>query len=1195
MALFGRYAWEDEPENPARYPPTWRESVRLYQYRMQLALYRETQALTRLDIPLPVMKAPLSFTAIIDEQESQVRKKRGLDPFCGVTKSYPKFELPPHLRFSVRELPKLRQTDDDNDSYDVNRLMDYALSYFICADPETLQRAQEDFKKSGLAEVLRQYPGLWLNRDPYALFHILNSAPTARSDCHNPNEHAAYCVIGTDVPIIPPKKLQGIDLSSVPHIAQMATTFYHVLNCCNPHMPHLTDLFVSQPIPDFISDRILDHPVPLVNYLRKEADYIPLKLLPQADTTPAVFEQFLVSLKGVSYPIYFSIKQELTSIRFKFRVAKEDRGALEHQLSIHFPESVILEAEPMPRPKQPFQFLRLSVSSYFQFFKRGSDFSLDPYAQLFPLLSQTDEDVTSFTVVFYPAAQQFIETITSELKTISPESFGYRGTQNFRYSHYDQHFKNVKAALENAGKALQRKLPAFWAAVYISSTNPELLENIFRNFLGQYETSGQKWHRVDADRSDIFRFNLYSSQELAALLHFPGKDIDCDRLEQAMKAPQPPNLFAGSGVQIGFSTTQSGATITVTIPEKVRDRHLYLVGKTRTGKSTLLFNIAVQDIVAGRGVAVIDPHGDFVEELLHYIPQERIQDTIYFDATDREHLIPLGILNAQNEEEIGLLADDLLIAFRRLSDSWGERMESILRYTFHTLLRVQGARFLDVQHILQNQDERERMLSQIRSGPIIDFWRHQYPRYPGDAAAPILSRMSKFVLSPLLSALLSRSDSQLNFHEVIQNKKIFLANISQGSIGEDTAKLVGSLLVSQIQLAIMRRARLAKEIREPYYLFVDEFQNFASSAFDKILSEAGKYKLSLTLAHQYISQLDDKTRNAILGNVGTIIMFQSNAQDAHALRSELGAFSPDDLANLDSQSAHEVLCRPATRSSDTFKLCTLPPLPAPAVSYRPAIVEYTRATYGSDPHSTAKNASQAPKDRHNEASSSDEKPHAKRTARDDIAPAVAKEFSTNQDKALFYINQAGYLSTRQIIQLCYAHLAVSARATVASRDLRGLVAEKRLKGQPFGKEKIYYTSRTCNPTTHNLAIRDLFVKIVRSGFELAEVNFFPDLKTLTPDLSVSFLAQDGSLIKTFWEYDTGTEGVGEMIKKVRRYEPHSADSLITIVVTTAERLSQLRRAISEAFVTYAVMNDFETLNETAFKLSENETPFPFFP
>lgn len=503
MAIFGRYAWEDDPENPATYPATWRESVGQYQYRMQLALYRQTQALTRLDIPLPVMKAPLSLIAIIDEQESQARKRRGLDPFCGVTRSYPKFELPPYLRFLVRELPLLRQTDDDNDSYDVNRLMDYALSYFICADPDILQRVQEDFKKSGLAEVLKRYSGIWLNRDPYALFHILNGAPTVRSDSYTPDEAPAYCVIGTDVPIIPPKKLQGIDPSNVPRIAQMATTFYHVLNCCNPYMPHLTDLFASQPIPDFITDRILDHPVALVNDLRKQADYIPLKLLPQRDMTPTVFEQFLVSLKGVSYPIYFSIKQELTTIRFKIRVAKEDRGVLEHQLSIHFPESVILEAEPMPRPKQPLQFLRLSVSSYFQFFKRSSDFSLDPYAQLFPLLSQTDDDVTSFTVVFYPAAQHFIDTITSELKTIPPESFGYRGTQNFRHSHYEQHFKNVQAALESAWKAFQRKLPAFWAAVYISSTNSGLLEKIFRNFLGQYETSGQKWHRVEADRSDI--------------------------------------------------------------------------------------------------------------------------------------------------------------------------------------------------------------------------------------------------------------------------------------------------------------------------------------------------------------------------------------------------------------------------------------------------------------------------------------------------------------------------------------------------------------------------------------------------------------------------------------------------------------------------------------------------------------------
>ena len=650
-------------------------------------------------------------------------------------------------------------------------------------------------------------------------------------------------------------------------------------------------------------------------------------------------------------------------------------------------------------------------------------------------------------------------------------------------------------------------------------------------------------------------------------------------------------------IRIGEATAR-GRTVSVVLPDVVRDRHLYVVGKTRTGKSTLLFNLACQDIERGRGVAVIDPHGDLVEDILRYIPKERAEETIYFDAADKKHPIPLNILNARSDEEMELLANDLLVTFRRLSENWGERMESILRYTFHTLLRTPGVTFLDVQRILQDQDFRERVLSAITAAPIVDYWRHQFPNLPKDATQPILSRMGKFVLSATLCAILGQARSALNFYDAIQSEKVLLVNLSQGKIGDDNAKLLGSLIVSQIQLAVMRRAALPKEKRIPYHLYVDEFQNFTTSAFEKILSEAGKYKLCLTLAHQYISQLDDRLKDAILGNVGTIVMFSLGPKDAHCLRDELGAFEPQDVTNLSTQ-AHEALCRPSTRSGDTFKFTTLPPPAMPAAHCGAQIIEHTRESYGSDP--VAWEAVWKSDSLHTSSSVdpptkvAPETPRAARPPKATLAEALPKEFATNQDKALYYINLAEYLSTQQIIQLCYLHIAESARATTASRDLRALIADKKLKSQPFGKGKIYYSGRTCNPTTHNLAVRDLFVKIVHSGFEIAEVNFAPDLKGLIPDLYVSFLAKDGGLVKTFWEYDTGTEGVGEMMKKVKRYEPLSTDHLITCVVTTPERLSQLRKSIQESFFAFAVMSEFETLSDSAFESGNCDGCFSFFP
>ena len=679
-----------------------------------------------------------------------------------------------------------------------------------------------------------------------------------------------------------------------------------------------------------------------------------------------------------------------------------------------------------------------------------------------------------------------------------------------------------------------------------------------------------------------------STDELAALVHFPVSDLNCQRLETvSMKLALPPELFTTGEVLLGTSTSRA-TTVPVTLPDSVRDRHVYIVGKTRSGKSTLIFNIVRQDIARGEGVAVIDPHGDLVQDLLNYIPEERTEDAIYFDAGDRDHPIALDIFNAQSEDEIGLLADDLIVTFRRLSESWGERMENILRYTFHTLLRVPGSTFVEIQAILQNADFRQQAVRAANNPLLSDFWQHQFPQLPKDAAQPILNRMSKFVLSPALYNSLSQPESNLNFYDVIQNRKILLVNLAQGRIGDDNAKLLGSLIVSQLQLAVMRRASLPKEARAPYYLFVDEFQNFTTSAFEKILSEAGKYKLSLTLAHQYISQLSDQMRSSILGNVGTMIMFPLGLQDANYLRAELGRFEPTDLTNLSVQ-AHEALCKPATQSSDTFKFNTLAP-PRESCGRAQAVIAYSRETYSGQPSERATIApdlAQQP--------SSDEPSH---TPPVNVCkyPVVAlpKTFASAGEKVMHYVEQAEYLSTPQIIQLCYSHLAESARAPVASRDLKALIEAKRLRAQPFGKSKIYFTGRTPNPTMHNLAVRDLYVKIVSSGYELAGVSFFPQRGSLTPDLSVSFLARDGSMIETFWEYDTGTEGIAELIKKVERYAPYRLDSTVVFVCSTPERLAQIRRSLKVDFLRYAVLGEIGTLLDPVFWQGQNEAAEPFF-
>lgn len=526
-----------------------------------------------------------------------------------------------------------------------------------------------------------------------------------------------------------------------------------------------------------------------------------------------------------------------------------------------------------------------------------------------------------------------------------------------------------------------------------------------------------------------------------------------------------------------------------------------------------------------------------------------------------------------------MLADDLIITFRRLSESWGERMDSVLRSVVYTLLRTPGSTFFDIQRILREPDYRKAVTRDLDFAPLREFWELDFPQMPRDASQPILHRMSKFALFPTLHAMLSQPSSALNFDQVMQQKKILLVNLSQGELGEDNSKLIGCLLVSQLQLAAMRRARLAKEERQPFYLYIDEFQNFTSSAFEKILSEAGKYMLMLTVCHQYISQLDDQTKDALLGNVGTIIVLPVNEKDASQLRHSLGSYELADILNLDA-AKHEALCRPATKASDTFRFTTLPAPPQPEQNFADVIIEHARAHYSQSPVVTPLPAAPlAPPSVEVKATN-----HVLKFERP--VAAVPKQFRTTQDRVLHYLNVTEYLSTKQIIMLCYSQLSTTSQKAAASRDLKHLVEAKKVKAQFIGKEKIFFVGKSCSPTSHNLAIRELFVKIERSNFEITRIDFCRKLGGLTPDLSVDFVLPDGRQLSTFWEYDAGTEGIAELGSKIRRYALAGTVSPVFVYDTPA-RLAQVMRALPQASCAHAVLDEFDSLNDPVFHLSFN--------
>lgn len=335
-----------------------------------------------------------------------------------------------------------------------------------------------------------------------------------------------------------------------------------------------------------------------------------------------------------------------------------------------------------------------------------------------------------------------------------------------------------------------------------------------------------------------------------------------------------------------------------------RRRHMYIVGKTGMGKSTLLEHLIYSDIQKGEAVAVIDPHGDLAETVLSFVPPHRINDVIYFDPGDTKYPIAFNILEASDDETKHLVASGLIGVFKKIwADSWGPRLEYVLRNTILALLDYPGSTLLGTLRLLTDKTYRNRVVEKIKDPVVRSFWIDEYAKYPDkfatEAIAPIQNKVGQFLSNSLIRNVVGQVKSSINIREVMDNKKILIMNLAKGKIGEDTSALLGAMMITQIQLAAMSRVDIPEDQRADFYLYVDEFQNFATESFAGILSEARKYHLNLIVAHQYIEQLSDEVAAAIFGNVGTMIAFRVGAADADSLVKEFSPyFTEEDLVNL---------------------------------------------------------------------------------------------------------------------------------------------------------------------------------------------------------------------------------------------------------------------------------------------------------
>jgi len=586
------------------------------------------------------------------------------------------------------------------------------------------------------------------------------------------------------------------------------------------------------------------------------------------------------------------------------------------------------------------------AKSYAYPIKSARDFrDTDPLASVLAPLSRSNrpDDFFLYQILLSPAPKNWQGSITSTIQNgilVDKE-------KNFRQAHPD------KQVFEN-----KIQFPGLLTQINLLSNNPGLITSVASSF-GTYtsprgnfikEVTPGLFTKKKLLKSILTRdfaslnTQILNTDELSVLWHFPSKFTRLPNIAwgQNLFADPPENLPVADGLsdeekqKITFfaKTEYRNKDSIYGIREgEDRRRHTYIIGKSGTGKTTLIANMAIDDIRKGRGVAIIDPHGDLCNTILDYVPKSRHNDCVYFNPSDPEYVYPLNVLEAQNDSQRELVASGVLSIFKKLygNVSWGPRLEHILRNAVLTLVNTPGSNMVNIVDILTNKDYRQKVVSELQNPTLKNFWLNEFDRmdakFQAESVSPILNKVGQFIASTNIRNTLNHPVSKVRIQDIMDQKKILIADLSTGKLGEDNSALLGALLITQIQLSAMNRVFQNQEDRSDFYLYVDEFQNFATESFIKILSEARKFKLNLIIANQYMSQLDRPIHDAILGNVGSIISFVVGNQDAFILSKEFGQtnFPPEDLVQL---GKYQIINKLSIDSETTspFYATTLPPL-----------------------------------------------------------------------------------------------------------------------------------------------------------------------------------------------------------------------------------------------------------------------------
>jgi hypothetical protein len=697
-----------------------------------------------------------------------------------------------------------------------------------------------------------------------------------------------------------------------------------------------------------------------------------LKLPRNTQVTPEAAQTFLAALTQINpvskfqkilgtKPKGFALEVALVNQQIMFLVTCDSEfiPLIETQIQSNYPLALIEKTDdPINLLKEkPLQFvnLKLSKGNYYPLATSDAFQDVDPLSSILSVLAKADPE--QVTIIQYA-----LESTDGSWQT-KGKSYAEYGTKNEDGTYSPR--SDASIIIEKIS------YPGFYTSIRIISNNKKTLSEIASAF-GVFTRADANSFYVkkptmfglkNQEKAIIARRTtngqILNILELATIWHLPSEKIKVPSIVwgTSVLSEPPSNLPISTDktdeqkANINFfaKTLFKNRETIFGIKDADRLFHIWAVGKTGTGKSTMIANMAIDDLKKGRGVFVIDPHGDLSDDLLDYIPKSRINDTIYFNPADKNFPIVINPLEVTNREEAELVVSGLMSIFTKVwANVWSARMEYILRNSFMSLAEIPNSTLADVLKLLSNQSFRNKVVSKLTDQALVHFWREEYDKMPAsfqkEAIAPIQNKVGQFVTSPIVRRIIGNPKSTISIDDIMNQQKILIANLSEGKLGEDNSALLGAMLITKFQLSAMRRVDMPKDARTPFYMYVDEFQNFATDSFIKILSEARKFGLALLLANQYMAQIPENVQKAILGNAGTLIAFAVGAEDAAIIHREFAeVFSQNDLVNLQN---YQIALKLMTEghASQPFLAHTLP-LPVSRNQNRPKVIRVSRERY----------------------------------------------------------------------------------------------------------------------------------------------------------------------------------------------------------------------------------------------------------